>query len=143
LFFVLFFILRVLLFQYFKHELSFLFVTFLTFSLFHALFSAIQHSPQGFDSLPLTAPMLAVGAYSTTNASGVLALFDKNGVGSLYMASSVFHDPATNAPLSWLFAGPKRPIDNGGAILTPNAIAISARGVAYILDQVKKNKLVP
>ncbi|KAG0291206.1 hypothetical protein BGZ96_005399 [Linnemannia gamsii] len=98
--------------------------------------------PQGFDSLPLTASMLAVGAYSTTNASGFLALFDKDGVGSLYTASSVVNDPATNSPLSWLFAGPKRPIDNGGAKLTPDAVAISAQGVAYILDQAENNLTV-
>ncbi|KAF8947725.1 hypothetical protein BGZ47_008097 [Haplosporangium gracile] len=100
---------------------------------------SITIATQGFDSLPSKAPMLAVGAYSTTTTSGVIAVFGKDSVGSLYSASNVINDAGTNAPISWIFAGPKQPIDNEGAILTPDAVPISAQNVAYILDQASDN----
>ena len=96
----------------------------------------MELSEQGPTSLP-SSPMLAVGAYSTTNANGSLAVYDKDGIGYLYKASRVRHPPGTNAPVAWLYSGQKQPIDNGGATLTSEAIRISAQNIAFILDQVR------
>ncbi|KAF9156961.1 hypothetical protein BG015_009334 [Linnemannia schmuckeri] len=100
--------------------------------------TSITIATQGFDTLPSKTPMLAVGAYSTTTTSGVIAVFGEDSVGSLYSASNVINDAGTNAPISWVFTGPKQPIDNEGAILTPDAVPVSAQNVAYILDQMLK-----
>ncbi|KAH7049741.1 hypothetical protein BKA57DRAFT_492404 [Linnemannia elongata] len=96
---------------------------------------------QGPTDLP-SSPMLAVGAYSTTDANGDLAVYNKDGAGYLYKASHVRHLPGTNTPAAWLYSGQRQPIDNGGATLTSEAIPISAQNIAFILDQTPKNLTV-
>lgn len=115
-----------------------------SFSSSHKLFfrgggfhSTMQLSDQGPTDLP-SSPMLAVGAYSTTNANGDLAVYNKDGAGYLYKASHVRHLPGTNTPAAWLYSGQRQPIDNGGATLTSEAIPISAQNIAFILDQVSR-----
>ncbi|KAF9550517.1 hypothetical protein EC957_000191 [Mortierella hygrophila] len=103
--------------------------------------SNIIVTDQGQTNLP-PSPTLAVGAYSTTNANGDLAVYDKDGAGYLYRASSVSHPPGANAPVAWLYSGQKQPIDSGGAALTSEAIPISAQNIAFILDQTPDNLTV-